>query len=98
MLSHEHNSHTNCCGEIFPVTNDLQWNLYAFHLAPNSIQKCLSLWSGLSEFIMHMHYAWIAYFSGKITKGLDPEYVQEMLQNHRMGKAGREVLQSKPCA
>lgn len=75
MSSHEHNSHTNCCGEIFPVANDLQWNPYAFHLAPNRVQECLGLWSGLSETIIYQ----IAYFSGKITKDLDPEDVQEML-------------------
>lgn len=75
MSSRDHSSHTNCCGEIFPVTNNLQWIPYPFLLAPNSIQKCLSLWSGN----IRNHYNQIAYFSGKITKDLDPEEVQETL-------------------
>lgn len=75
MSSPDDSSHTNCCAEIFPVTNNLQWIPYPFHLAPNSIQKCLSLWSGN----IRSHNNQIAYFSGGVTKELESENVQETL-------------------
>lgn len=45
-------------------SSNLQWVPYAFHLAPNSIQKHLSLWSAN----IRSHYNHIIYFSAKISK------------------------------
>lgn len=75
MWSHDYSNHTNCCGEIFPVANNLQSIPYPFPLAPICIQKYLSLWSGS----IRNHYNRVAYFSSKISKDFDAEDAQEML-------------------